>query len=165
MPVLREHSGRRLRAPPGYARYAVCGISNQRQVVGYRFRCHAELIDYSLPVQCNASASVQRHDFGVDDHLRQVLVWGAYHYLLHACFVSPGMRSGRHDVVSLELHHGPHHNTQGPYGLLRQLKLGQQVLGYALASLVAIEQFVAEGLQHVVKGACYVRGPLLPQEQ
>ena len=83
--------------------------------------------------------------------LRQVLVRRAHEHLLDAGRVGPARRGRRERVVGLEADHRPAHDAERLGGALRERKLRHQLLGHALARLVAGEQLVAERLDHVIE--------------
>ena len=85
-------------------------------------------------------------------------------HLLDARGVAPPDGRGGQGVVGLELDHRPHHDAESRRRLLGRLELGEEVGVDSLAGLVALEELVAEGLDHVIERARDVGDVGLAQE-
>ena len=108
------------------------------------------------------AAPVPEHDAILAHALGEVLVWGADQDPLEVSRVAAA-RCGE-GVVGFELLHLPERQPEGFDGLLGQGELLPEVRGQPLASLVASEEIVAEGLDDVVRRAGHVGHARLAEE-
>ena len=165
MAVPGEHQGSRLGAPARHAGDAVGRVAHQRQVVRDRLRADAELVAHAGLVQGDVPPAVEADDPVAGHELRHVLVRRADDDLVDVRLSAPARGGGGDGVVGLELDHRPHDDAQGGGRPLRRAELRLQLPGDALARLVAVEEVVAERLDHRVEGARHVRHVVLPQQR
>jgi hypothetical protein len=162
--VVRQHRRRGLGAPARDPHDAVGRVAHQGQPVGDRDRSHAVLVDHTRLVHERSAPTIQQHDALAAYALGQILVRRADPHLLHASGVNPAVGAGGQGVVRLELHHRPAGDPQRPRGTLAQLELRQQLGVDLVAALVAVEELVAERLDHMVEGDRDVGRALLAEQ-
>ena len=166
MSVAGQDRSRGLGAPAGQARDAVGRVAHQRQPVRDGRRLHAELLHHPGPVVGDLPPAVDLHDAGcVVHHLGKILVRGAHQYPTNARIDGSPDGCGPHRIVGLVLDHSEHREPGGLQRRLQQRKLGEQFRRRALPGLVAVEQVVAERLDHPVGGHPDVGGSVRQQPE
>ena len=148
MGELRENGRGRFRAPAGQAGKAVGAVADEREVVRYRCRQHAELRDDAVSVDHAPRASIELHDVIADNALRKILVRRADQHLLG---VLRGLRGSCGErVVGLVLGHRPDYDAHQRERLLKNGKLCVQLRVDASACLVAGPHAIAKRLDDVI---------------
>ena len=93
--------------------------------------------------------------------LCKVLVRGPDADFLHLRRFFSECRRGGKRIIRLQLHHGPHEETECAKGIFQGLKLGQERGVHTGTRLVPRPQGVAKGFDDMVGGHAQVRGPCL----
>ena len=139
-------------SPSGNAGIAVRSVAHNRQVIGNRFRVHAELRGHSRFIAENLTSTIELNDSGTDDALSEILVWRANDDLLDAFVLGRLRGRGRESIIRLEVGHRPDKYSHSLQGFLENRKLRKQFLRYALTGFVSGIQLIAEGLYYMISG-------------
>ncbi len=122
-----KDGGGRFRSPAPQTRIAVGGVADERQIVGYRRRPHAELRDDSGLVAQLARAAIELDDARAPDALGEIFVGRADDHAVHTRVRIECRRGRRQRVVSLEFHHRPDGDAHHRERLLENRELRQQI--------------------------------------
>src|SRR5581483_1173524 len=148
--VPREQANGAFGADAPYARIAVGGIPDQREVIRDQCRIDAELRPYAGSITNQLAPSVHLDDAIPANALRQILIRGPNTNLLGTIVLRGNRRSRRKRIVGLELDHGPHRNPHGCQRIFERFELRAQYRLDPRSGFVSVPNGIAERFDNVI---------------